>query len=93
MVALVLFRPMLTEEGGFHLLSFAGSSERARGALLAQKGGRTNRRRFVVGRTEERRKGGIIAGGQNPEECGQSLELGVHCARARLPSLPRESCE
>ena len=55
---------------------------------MAQKGGGTFVASSSVGRSEveERRKGGIIADGQNPEECGPSLELEVHCARAHLPS-------
>ena len=90
MLALVLFRPMLTE--GISPVIFCGQFRASEGRVIGTKR-RQNRRRFVVGRTEERRKGGIIAGGQNPEECGPSLELGVHCTRARLPSLRRESCE
>ena len=55
---------------------------------MAQKGGGTFVASSSVERSEgeERRKGGIIADGQNAEECGPGLELEVHCARAHLPS-------
>ena len=80
-------------------MSFSGAMEvhqQARVGDWLQEGGYAKQETASQAKpseVEERRKGGIIAGGQNPEECGPSLELGVHCARARLPSLPRESCE